>query len=302
MEFIYYSRQWPGSTIKRYRRFIHILFLELKRFLTNKIYIAEFDLSDECNLRCTHCYHFRSKNIHNYTPLPIDKWESKFKLLYKKGIRRVLLIGGEPAVRMDVIECASRFFPYIDICSNGTIRVPDFYKQKIFVSIDGDEKTHDSIRGDGVFKKIINNYRGDKRVVISMTVTKENYDKIEDVVKLAKENNMIGVSCDVYTPAPNNSKSDPMFITENIRQEIILEMKRLKKMYPKHFLKSNKAIKWFQFPNHEKDKCYWRSAVIHFDTQLNEKPACDYYDCSNCGHFAGANLSPLNFLILEKKK
>lgn len=300
MEFFYYSRQWPGNLFQRFFRFAHILFLETKRFITGKIYLAEFDLSDECNLRCTHCYHFRAKKHHNLNPLPLETWEEKFRELFKRGVRRILLIGGEPAVRMDVIKLASDIFPYIDICSNGTIKVESFYRQKVFVSIDGNRDIHDSIRGTGVYDRILKNYSGDQRVVISMTITKDNYTTIEDVVKLVLDQGFLGISCDVYTPAPNNAKNDEMYIDIETRKKIIGELRRLKKKYPKHFLMSKKSIQWYEYPNHENTKCYWRSAVIHFDTQLNEKPACDYYDCGNCGHFAGANLSPLNFLVSKK--
>jgi MoaA/NifB/PqqE/SkfB family radical SAM enzyme len=299
MEFIYYSRQWPGSSWKRLKRFHHILFLEIKRIISGRKYLAEFDLSDECNLRCKHCYHFRAKKEHHYEKIPLDQWIAKYRELYKKGVRRILLIGGEPAMRIDVIEAASRIFTYIDICSNGTIKIPDFYSQKIFVSIDGDESMHDSIRGEGVYKKILANYRNDQRVVISMTVTNENYSTIEDVIKLAIDNKMIGVSCDLYTPAPGNAENDPMVIVSETRRKIIAELKRLKKIYPSHLLMSDKSIAWYENPDHKDKPCYWRSATIHFNTQLQEKPACDYYDCSNCGHFAGANLSPLNFLLFR---
>jgi MoaA/NifB/PqqE/SkfB family radical SAM enzyme len=301
MEFLYYSRQWPGTFVDRVLRFVFVIFLEFKRIFTGVKYIAEFDLSDECNLRCIHCYHFRSKKVHNYERLPIEVWNQKFQELHRRGVRRLLLIGGEPVLRLDVIQAASQIFPYIDICSNGTIRVPDFYKQKIFVSIDGDQQMHDYIRGEGVFSRILSNYKNDKRVVISMTITNENYTLIEHVVKLAIENRMIGVSCDVYTPAPSNSENDIMFMTPEIRRLMIKELWYLKKKYPRYFLMSKKSIKWYENPDHSKSTCYWRSAVIHFNTQLLEKPACDYYDCGNCGHFAGANLSPLNFLVFNDK-
>jgi Fe-coproporphyrin III synthase len=301
MEFFYYSRQWPGNVFRRVFRFVHIGFLEIKRLILGTIYLAEFDVTDDCNLRCKHCYHFRAKKTHNYNQLPIEQWETKFKELHKKGIRRILLIGGEPALRLDVIETASRIFPYIDICSNGTIKVPDFYKQKIFVSIDGDQETHDDIRGTGAYKKILSNYHGDNRVVISMTITNNNYNTIEKVIDIAIENNMIGVSCDVYTPAPGKSDNDPMIISPEIRKEIVEELVRLKKKYPYHLLMSNAAIEWYKNPDHSNKPCYWRSASVHFNTQLKEKPACDYYDCSNCGHFAGANLSPLAKWVKKPK-
>jgi len=263
--------------------------------LTGQKYIAEFDLSDECNLRCNHCYHFRGEK--QFEEVPIEEWERVFKKQYKNGIRRVLLIGGEPAMRMDVVELANKTFSYIDICSNGTIRIPDWYKQKIFVSIDGNKETHDEVRGEGVYDKVINNYHDDKRVVISMTVSEHNWEQMEDVIKLAIKNNLFGVSCDVYTPSPVDFQKDALFVTPQIRKKIINEMYRLKKKYPYMFFMSNSAIRWFEKENHKNKPCYWKMAVKHFDTKLQERPSCKNLDCSNCGHFAQANLSPLDFLL-----
>jgi len=301
MDFFYYSRQWPGSILERLLRSLHVLFLELRRLVLGKKYIAEFDLTDNCNLRCPHCFHFRHIGSNQTEPKSIEAWQNLFKKLYKKGIRRVLLIGGEPALRLDVIRLATNIFPYIDICSNGTIKIDDFYTQKIFVSIDGTEDYHDKLRGPGIFSKVLGNYTGDKRVVLSMTVTKDNLAHLEYVIKLAIAHNMMGVSCDIYTPSPAVREQDALFVNENDRKAIVSKFRSLKKKYPRHFLMSHSAIKWFERSDHSRDACYWRQAVLHFDSQLNERESCKDLDCANCGHFAQANLNPLNFLIPKEK-
>ena len=300
MELLYYSRQWPGTQTQKIFRFIFILFLEIKRVVFGKIYIAEFDLTDECNLRCKHCYHFRENCENIREQKTLAEWKSKFKELHKKGIRRILLIGGEPALRQDVIREAIRFFKYIDICSNGTIKIGDYYKQKIFVSIDGEKEYHDSIRGNGIFDIVLSNYSNDRRVVLSMTITEKNWQQLEYVINLAIQKNLLGVSCDIYTPSPKRDESDLLFLNPEVRKKVINEFKRLKKKYPRHFLMSNSVISWYENPNHLNQVCYWRSAVIHYNAQLEQRLSCKDLDCANCGHFAQANLSPLNFLISKK--
>lgn len=294
MELLYYLRQWPGSRWHNLLRLLHVGLLEAKRIIGGTKYIAEFDLTDNCNLNCPHCYHFRQTSPLTYTELPVDVWAKKFIELRRQGIRRILLIGGEPALRQDIITEAVKIFRYVDICTNGTIKINGHKNQKLFVSIDGIEATHDHIRGEGVFALVLANYRNDKRVVLSMTVTAANYRQMEDVVHIAKHNGLLGVSFDIYTPAPLSEGTDAYFVDKQTRGLIISEMHRLKKKYPDSFLMSYKAIRWFADENHHGQPCYWRQAVKHFDVNLAERPSCKELDCRHCGHFAQANLSPLN--------
>ncbi|MDD3876379.1 MAG: radical SAM protein [Bacteroidales bacterium] len=297
MELIYYMRQWPGSRTALLLRFFNMGIYELRRIFSGRKYIAEFDLSSDCNLRCKHCYHFRTIKESPSPMLPLEKWREKFLELRLKGIRRILLIGGEPAVRMDVIKEACRIFKYVDICTNGTIPIGSFYTQKLFVSIDGTRETHDNMRGPGVFDKVLENYNNDSRVVLSMTLTNDNWMELEFVLKLAVKKNFLGVSCDLYTPHPDHSDNDPNLLHNELRGKIIDNILMLKKKYPRHLLMSNSAIKWFYKADHSGKPCYWRDQVLHFNEKLEERPSCANLDCRHCGHFAQANLSPLNILL-----
>ena len=67
--------------------------LELKRIIFRVKYSAEVDVTDNCNLRCKHCYHFHGKDCFETQELPIHVWEKRFNELYKSGIRHILLVG-----------------------------------------------------------------------------------------------------------------------------------------------------------------------------------------------------------------
>ncbi len=175
-----------------YTSFYHV-WLELKRIIFRVKYSAEVDVTDNCNLRCKHCYHFHGKDCFETQELSIHVWEKRFNELYKSGIRHILLVGGEPSLRNDVLMLADRVFPFVYVITNGTIKIPEEFNHILFVSIDGSQKTNDSIRGNGVFSRVMKNYSGDKRVVINMTITKDNCKELEDVIKIAKENGFKGV-------------------------------------------------------------------------------------------------------------
>ncbi|UCC57785.1 MAG: 4Fe-4S cluster-binding domain-containing protein [Candidatus Bathyarchaeum sp.] len=266
--------------------FFHPLWLQLKRAIFKVKYHADIDVTDNCNLRCKHCYHFHCKNDFKAQELPLHVWKKRFNGLYKSGIRNILLCGGEPALRIDVIMAADKIFPYVFVITNGTIKIPKKFNHTLFVSIDGSQKTNDSIRGKSVFSRVMKNYLGDERVVINMTLTPYNYRDLEYVVKLSQENGFQGVVCNIC--AGDTDFGTPQVVTRKERVPIIRELKRVMKLYPKDFLLNKRMIEWFEYPDH-RDSCAWRDEVLHFDVSWNlRKCFVTNPDCSNCGSFAGA--------------
>lgn len=273
---------------------LYIFWLESRRVLFGKKYIAEVDVTDNCNLRCKHCYHFHGKDVFETKELFLSVWDQRFRELYNSGIRLILLVGGEPAIRNDVLMLADSIFPVISVITNGTIKIPKEFNNRLFVSIDGSQKTNDSIRGAGVFSKIIRNYSGDRRVIINMTLMKNNYKELESVVKVAKKHGFRGVVCNIYTPVFDFKGS--MFIKNEERRKIINEVKRVKSLYPKDFLLSKAMIKWYEYPDH-RDSCYWGDEALHFDVSWEKRRCFAKADCSNCGCLAGSLQNPLKMFF-----
>ncbi|MFH1127207.1 MAG: radical SAM protein [archaeon] len=290
------------NILKKACMLFYIIYLELKRIIFGVKYLAEVDVTDNCNLRCKHCYHFNGKEKFEVKELPLDVWRKRFTELHKAGIRFILLVGGEPALRYDVLMLADKMFPVIHVITNGTLKIPKEFDHVLFVSVDGKEERNDSIRGNGVFSKLIKNYSGDKRVIINMTIKKDNYKELEDIVKIAKENSFRGVVCNIYTPTVG--KKGGFFITKEERKLIIDELRRVKSLYPNHFLLTKPMIAWYEFPNHV-GFCYWGDEVLHYDVLWNRRRCFNSNaDCSNCGCLAGAiqNLLKLiraPFLIMK---
>lgn len=268
-------------------KIFYLFYLELKRKLFRIRHTAEFDLTENCNLKCIHCYHFKKAPIAGFKEESLDAWKERMLDLFKKGIRNVLLAGGEPALRMDVLMLANEIFPTVYVITNGLIKIPENFRHTIFLSIDGMEKTNDRIRGEGTFSKIIANYRNDRRVIINMTLMKENYKELENVVKLSIANGFIGVVCNIYTHYNFDIADDKLIADPQERSEIIREMKRVKKLYPANLLFSPSMIKWYEFPDHRKS-CYWRENTLHFDASFTPRRCFGEADCSDCGCFAGA--------------
>jgi MoaA/NifB/PqqE/SkfB family radical SAM enzyme len=187
--------------------------------IVKKVPIAvNYDLTWQCNLRCEHCYFFSSAaelelgSVNERNDLTDKQWSKIFKYHSDLGVQSAALTGGEPTLRMPLIEQALEYFPKVQVATNGLIKIPQFEGTKqplIWVSLDGSKETHNQMRGANVFDKVIDNIRDDKRVLISCTVTSQNYMDIEGAVQSAYEAGISGIFFLWYTGYDN----DPLLLT-----------------------------------------------------------------------------------------
>ncbi|MBQ3372094.1 MAG: radical SAM protein [Oscillospiraceae bacterium] len=150
-------------------------------------------ITSSCNLHCAGCYSRANHATEDCAPqhqLTTAQWEDIFRQAEELGISFILLAGGEPLLRYDVIEAAGKhpniLFP---IFTNGTflgeryMRLLDRCRNLIpVISIEGDETLTDSRRGDGIWKKIVTNMEELQKQGLlfgcSITVTTENLDEV----------------------------------------------------------------------------------------------------------------------------
>lgn len=116
-------------------------------------------ITNKCNLHCSMC--IRGKKY--------DK-DMNFNDLKKIVVREsfidteIVITGGEPTLHKDFIEIikfVSKYFKKVLIATNGTTNfyiddLKDLKNLMIQISIDGNEKTHNSIRGKNSFEATIN--------------------------------------------------------------------------------------------------------------------------------------------------
>jgi MoaA/NifB/PqqE/SkfB family radical SAM enzyme len=150
-------------------------------------------ITSSCNLFCKGCY-ARANNSCveglNKNQLSTERWEDIFKEARELGISFILLAGGEPLMRKDVIDKASKIkevmFP---IFTNGTMIGDDYLK--LFnenrnlvpiLSIEGDEEQTDNRRGKDTYRFLMNSMDTlkDKEILFgaSVTATTENIHTI----------------------------------------------------------------------------------------------------------------------------
>lgn len=179
----------------------------MKKFKPKSFHL-QWHITERCNLRCKHCYQdsLRLKeelgtqelfDILEVFIAQIRKWEIPSEFV------RISITGGEPLVRRDFFDLLKKcyqnrsFFRY-GILTNGTLlnkeNVEKLKKLKvnyIQISLEGMEKINDYIRGEGVFKKIINAVKllknAEMELNFSMTVTKLNLKEVPKIINLSKE-------------------------------------------------------------------------------------------------------------------
>ena len=129
-----------------------------------------------------------------------EREKAILRQIYNSGACGIAFEGGEPLLRKDLMEILafSRSLPlHTSLITNGTLleskidEIAPHVNGVVYVSIDGLEETHDTIRGvSGCFRKAVRGIMASREkasVTINTTMMAENIYEIEDLVKLAKE-------------------------------------------------------------------------------------------------------------------
>ena len=121
-------------------------------------------LTNECNMRCPHCYMFAGlKKDRELSTKEIFDIISSFR---KRGGNNIVFSGGEIALRTDLYKILKYSYDLgisNEILTNGTLWSADLVQKvaplitRVQISIDGyDEDTNSRIRGKGNFSKALN--------------------------------------------------------------------------------------------------------------------------------------------------
>ena len=217
-------------------------------------------ITSSCNLHCTGCYSRANESYSDDEPLnqlTDNEWEDIFKQAKEMGISFIVLAGGEPLLREDVITKASNFpeilFP---IFTNGTMLNKDYLKLLDnnrnlipILSIEGDEKITDLRRGDGVYAQVVDSMnRMQKKNMIfgaSLTFTRGNMQTLisEDYI-----NRLHDFGCKVvffieYVPV--SAETENIAPTDEEREQLLSNLEHLREKYS--------DMLFLSFPGDEKE-------------------------------------------------
>ena len=150
-------------------------------------------ITSSCNLHCAGCYS-RCSNATNDAPpveqLTSEEWLRIFREADELGISFIMLAGGEPMIRRDIIEAAGGMRNIIfPVFTNGTFIDERYFKllddcRNLIpvLSIEGGREITDARRGTGIYDRITANMAKFKEKGLifgaSVTVTTENIREV----------------------------------------------------------------------------------------------------------------------------
>ncbi len=162
----------------------------------NGLHVPPFliaSISARCNLHCSGCYARATggcSDAERPDELTAEQWSGIFTQAEELGVSFILLAGGEPLMRRDVINAAARHSGIIfPILTNGTLVDAEYLE--LFnrhrnllpvISLEGGEAATDARRGAGITLSINNTMREFKAKGIffgvSITVTSANLEEV----------------------------------------------------------------------------------------------------------------------------
>jgi len=162
--------------------------------------VVVWNFTNSCNLKCKHCYQSAGKRLPD--ELSLSKRLNVIDQLAAEDVFSIAFSGGEPLMDKDiwpVIKRAKKHSMYVSIATNGTLLTKEIAKKMADVGVDYVEvsvdsvnpKKHDEFRGvPGAWEKTV---EGIKNVVeqdsinvgLAPTITRMNFDELEDLIKLA---------------------------------------------------------------------------------------------------------------------
>jgi len=195
----------------------------------------QWDSTDWCNLRCSHCYHNSEGNPNHTQARELMELEDVFSMIddLKETaerwdmIPRIAISGGEPLMRKDhlkIFDYTQKQRVITNLLTNGTLITPIKAKEikergieTIQISIDGTKETHNKIRRrnfayDKAMEGISNCSREGITVVSAMTLMKSNMDEFEDVIEKSYLAGAKKVGFKTYVPNPKLGAKDPEFV------------------------------------------------------------------------------------------
>ena len=233
-------------------------------------------LTDRCNSKCEYCgIKYKGKELTT---------EEVFHIIDKiaKDCIHIDLLGGEPLLRKDIdeiIEYASKKDVMLQVTTNGFLveNHLDALKKvnKLVISLDGNEKANDELRGKGSYKKAIKAIRLARAVGIPVftntILTKYSViDKGNFIIKKAKE---LGfkASFEMVTDFVLSSRNiSDLLPSKEALTDFIENLKSEKKKGNKHIGVSMQFLNYLdKWPKHPNLKCYAGLFYCHIDAQGN---------------------------------
>lgn len=215
-----------------------------------KHFLLQWHITERCNLRCQHCY----QDNYKFNELPFEILVSIFEhfkgfilalenVAQRKLTAHINITGGEPFVRKDFFDLLNifhqnKYWLNFGILSNGSFideqcakQLKRFSPRFVQISLEGNEETHDNIRGKGHFQQCITALKHLKkqyiRTLISFTAHQKNYREFQQVAEIGQQLQVKRVWSDRLIPQGTGADLQTLNSDETLHLfQIMAETKR----------------------------------------------------------------------------
>ncbi|MDW5563628.1 MAG: radical SAM protein [Methanomassiliicoccus sp.] len=277
----------PASSLRQYSYYASWFLrskLGIKRPLVNTMIIHY-----GCNLRCQHCsIAANGDKLPEGSSITFTAASREMRAEYHRGAKILFFEGGEPTIWRDgdkglgdlIAEGRRIGYYVIGYTTNGTGRI--FEESDVLsISLDGPRKVHDSIRGAGVYDKLMTNLEmtDHPNIFANMVVMRPNLDKVKETAEVVKANPHIrGLMLNFLTPPPY----DIALSYEEKEQVVSDALQWRKEKLP--ILNTERALKEMLIEDYSAKCPYWVSSFTMPDGSKHSGcPMQGTESCRQCG-------------------
>ena len=235
------------------------------------------DITDRCTLSCSGCY---MKWYDRNEDLPLGRWEEIVRSFPESERVFCAWTGGEPLLRAGDVRALSRHFMWSWVATNGTLPIPELARTTFFVSVDGPERIHDSLRGG--WREILRNVGPE--CYIACTVRRENSapELLRELVEFWR-GRARGIVFGFLTSRKGVEGDSELGAEE--RRRVLRELRKLRREFGRFILGLSGQVQdcvdaaWGE-------PCPASETLVALDARGERKEPCTLggeVDCSRCG-------------------
>ncbi|NTV50570.1 MAG: radical SAM protein [Geobacteraceae bacterium] len=247
------------------------------------------DVTNRCNLRCDHCYFFEQEHSSEWS---LDQWREKFENMKAEGFRsfQCTWVGGEPLLRLPLIELGRRYFKYNTVTTNGSLPLPDWKDVSWYISVDGGRESHDKMRNKpGLFDTIRQNIDATEglKITIAYCITSENVTEISASLEEWSSNPKVrNIVFSFFTPV--RGVDDSLWLEWEGKDQILEFLIEMKSLYGDFIVNTTRTLRLMKSDRARTvtDKCPFAEKSFALGPDGVMKEPCmlgPKADCHRCG-------------------
>lgn len=189
--------------------------------------LLQVHITGKCNLHCKHCYiseHAAEMSYKDFV-LILKQYDEFINTLRKTSKEKIVanlhITGGEPFLHSEINRILKYLFwrrhkYQLAFMTNGTVlstklirKLKSLKIKPLQVSLDGVRQTHDAIRAEGNFDKVISAldllHKHGLNSRVSFTANKSNFQEFPEVAQVCREHHVSSLWSDRFIPCSQNN-------------------------------------------------------------------------------------------------